>query len=240
LEDGTTAKVLLRDSTPLAIAARHAVSHEQRRVKAAAASALAIAKVQLELDRDVEARECRAFAREEARTRRIGYFTAASYLCGDGEAAPLRGLVTSYAPSASSNVSPAPLDTGVAAVSVSQGPQEATRKRSVRANDDAQRANAIKQNARRSAILKAKTAAKRNASATQPVILGTRAMVGAKVDAVAANDTRIVGAVADWWDRKRKIADCPEGNEVERRRLFSKTRVAEAPGYSDWLGAVSA
>jgi len=227
--------MFLRDSTPLAVAARHAVSHEQRRAKAAAASALSIAKVQLELDRDIEARECRAFAREEARTRRISHLAIATFLCGGGDTAPPRGHAPGCTPSAGSTVPPTLLGDGVDAVRVCCVPQAATRKRSARAYDDAQRANAVKQNARRGAILKEKTAAKRNANATQPVVHDTRAVIGAKAVAVVTNDTRIVGAVADWWDRKRSAPPATTGfgvteTGVKRFRLYSKTRVHEPAG----------
>jgi hypothetical protein len=141
---------------------------------------------------------------------------------GNDEITVRRGLANGDV-SASSTRSPTLLDTGVAAVRVSNLPHAATRKRSTRVYDDAQRANAVKQNARRSAILKAKTAAKRNARSTEAGVQGTRAGTGTMVDAAATKDSRIVGAVADWWERKRSAPPESTGIGVKRFRLNCKT-----------------
>jgi len=247
-DNGETAKIILRDSTPLSIAARHAVSHEQRRQRAADISAAALAKIQQIFDRDAEARECRSMAREEAFTRLLGHRSTAAFLCGDGLDCGTGGRVRGGNLNVRAVV-PVKLATQEAVLTTSLAPQAATRKRTASINTEAQRANVTKQNARRGAILRAETAARKCCDAT---LAGTQAprnsqrqrrteatvlqtpgsgASGSNGDvnpdlgkAFEPDESRIVGAVADWWSRKRKPPGSSTGSEVKRYRLNSKTR----------------
>jgi hypothetical protein len=249
-DNGEMAKIILRDSTPLSIAARHAVSHEQRRQRAADISAAALAKIQHVFDRDSEARECRSMAREEAFTRLNKHRATAAFLCGVGLDSGNRTAVmggTSGAPAAAL----VKLATHEAVVTTRFTPQAATRKRAARDNNEAQRANVAKQNARRGAILRANTAARKCgdgvqtdvhaagraqrrratvATSSQTPVSDTAGSTGtvdpAATRTVEPDESRIVGAVADWWSRKRKPPASSTGSEVKRFRLNSKTREA--------------
>jgi hypothetical protein len=247
-ENGETVKVVLRDSTPLAVAARHAVSHEQRRLKAAAASAAALAKIQRVIDGDTEARECRSMAREEARTRLHGHRIAAAFLCGqDLDDGDVTGDIGSgLGTPAAALLRLATHDTVFTACGA---PIAVGRKRAARANNEAQRANVAKQNARRGAILKAETAARKGAiqahasESTADRHIRRRGTATATDQAQASgstgasgtihtdtalvgatDDTRLVGAVAEWWQRKRKSPESCTGSGFKRYRLNSKTR----------------
>jgi hypothetical protein len=183
------------------------------------------------LDRDFEAKEIRMLAHEDGLSRRLVLYEKAAYLCSNlgteagmvqhpsGPSAPLPKLL------------PEPADDG-GDWTPSTRPCIPIRKRTPRVYDAAQKANNARQNLRRGKILKAQTAAKICTSdepvarPTQAGVQSTIADARAKANVAATGDTRIVGAVADWWSRKRGPPTSDGSSEVgsvKRYRLNCKT-----------------
>jgi hypothetical protein len=194
--------------------------------------------MQARLDRDSEARESRLLAREDARSQRLVYFEKAAFLCGTlgAEAGSTQHLRAAIIPAP--KLLPPLVGDDVARNLVTET-RGVTRKRAARVYDAAQKANNAKQNLRRGKILKAQTAAK-SCNSEDPGKRRTQAGVqhdiaddSAVINGVEAVDNRIVGAVADWWSRKRSPPTsserCSEVGSVKRFRLNCKTS-GVAPG----------
>jgi len=139
----------------------------QKRQKAAAVSAAALAKIQQVTDRDNEARETRFMARAEADTRMVRSRTVAAFLCGH-DLDTGTDIHSRQGVSRIGTAAPKILDADVMAVTTGIAhPITTTRKRAARTDCEAQRANVDKQNKRRGAILKAKTAARKRDTLAQ-------------------------------------------------------------------------